>query len=240
VPSERPISPPNRIAHFLVHAIERNGAKPREESKSPLASKGRRILETQQRLDRRISTLTAFIRKYTVFGTERDCDPLVQEVKDILLQEGSADEEGCDDDPNSSDWEHVPARDHSSLRADIVTLRLHVAELELANDQLETKLKRYRQTLKLLKKDMNAYRNHMKLYTSELAHRGIEINTLNEKITQLLNNNNDSSTSTTATPSPHTTTTPSPLTPSSQALGKVLPSPPRLQTDRPTPLDIAC
>jgi hypothetical protein len=98
----------------------------------------------------------------------------------------------------------IHGTDQLSLQVDIVTLRIHVAELELADDQLETKLRRYRQALNLLEKDMNVYKNHMKLYTSELAFRGIEINSLSEKIMQLINNNNDSSNSTTATPSPHT------------------------------------
>jgi predicted nucleic acid-binding Zn-ribbon protein len=207
-----------------VHPKKENGDGVRDDYESRLASKDQEILELQQRLARWINTLTTFIRKYSIFNLEQDHDPLVQEVKDILLETGSLTEKVCGNDYGSPSTP-ISSRQTSFLQAEMATLKLNAAVLESRNSHLEVELKRYRQALRTFKTHMDEYRENVRhYYASKLYHREAEINTLNEKISQLLNNAGS-----VTTPFPASNPAPSPMSPIDFGRNKVLPPLPRIR-----------
>lgn len=189
-----------------LHQTLRHESRLKEEYESRLALRDQEFAELHQAFEYRMSTLASFIRKYGVFSSEQ---VPIQEANQ-LLTESTSDILSSTSNPS---FVRIPARDLQSLGDEVAGLKLHTTELESANRKLESKLKRYRQAIKVFKKEFKQAKESEIRCANELLSKDTEVNILNEKIAQLLNMS--------SVPIPPPIASPIPFGPR-----KILPSPP--------------
>ncbi|KAL2013985.1 hypothetical protein VTN00DRAFT_1510 [Thermoascus crustaceus] len=231
----------NMIKNRLMPLINANIERIKTDYEARLKMKDQEITGLLQFHDSQISTLASFIRKSGSAPRsllEDSRDPLVQDVKEILLQDVSSMHNGHKGGNNSSSrttgYIHLPASEYASQETEIATLRSRIDGLESAKARVEEKLREYKEEIKLFKKDIRGYKKDERRHTREIRDKDAEIGELNEKIAQLLNrnhnhnhNNNNNNNSTITSPVSNTTTTF--FSSRDSRFDKELPSPPPLE-----------
>ncbi|OKL59136.1 hypothetical protein UA08_05609 [Talaromyces atroroseus] len=71
--------------------------------------------------------------------------------------------------------------------SEVSNLKIRIIELEYINATLENKVHKYRDEIRLFKKDIKGYKSDARQFTQLLKERETEIEVLHKKITQLLN-----------------------------------------------------
>lgn len=237
-PEELAIST-NMIKNRLMPLINANIERIKNDYETRLKMKDQEITGLLQFHDSQISTLAAFIRKSGSAPRsllEDSRDPLVQDVKEILIQDVSSTHNGYkggnsnnNDNSRITGYIHLPASEYASQETEIATLRGRIDDLESAKARVEEKLWEYREEIRLFKKDIRGYKKDERRHAREIRDKDAEIGELNEKIAQLLNHNHshtqihNNNNSTVTSPISTTTTT------TFFSLDKELPSPPPLE-----------
>ncbi|KAL2001619.1 hypothetical protein VTN02DRAFT_1528 [Thermoascus thermophilus] len=226
---EEPAISTNMIQSRLMPLINAHIERIKNDYEARLQMKDQEITGLLQFHDSQIGTLAAFIRQSGSAPRsllEDSRDPLVQDVREILLQDVSSTHNGYRNNKNNNNNDDDDDNDNgNSQETEIATLRGRIDDLETAKARVEEKLRESREAIRLFKRDVRGYKRDERRHAREMRDKDAEIGELNAKIAQLLNHHHHHSVNGTVTsPTPTTTATTSALFFSS--LDKELPSPP--------------